>query len=307
MLRAALCGLVCLAFASSPSGAQEMEPKAYSPSPVGANFLVASYSFSSGDVLFDPTLPITDVNANVQGLNLGVGHSFNLFGDLGLLTFGVPIAWADVTGKVFEQSAEVTRAGTADMRFKLSVNLLGNPAMSPREFARAPRRTVVGASVSVSAPTGQYDGTKLINLGTNRWAFKPEVGVSVPKGRWDIDGYLGAWLFAGNSNFYPGGQVRTQEAMVAIQGHLSYTVRPRLWLAADGTWYHGGGARVADGETSVPLNNSRLGLTASFPLGQRYSLKVAYGSGVVVRTGTNFNTVAVAWQALWLSPKWSGR
>ncbi len=95
--------------------------------------------------------------------------------------------------------------------------------------------------------------------------------------------------------------------MVAIQGHLSYTLRPRLWLAADGTWYHGGGARVGDGETSLPLNNSRLGLTASFPIGRRYSLKVAYGSGVVVRTGTNFNTVAVAWQALWLSPRWSGR
>ncbi len=184
MQRAAFCCLVCLAFTPFPARAQEMEPKAYSPSPVGANFLVASYSWSSGDVLFDPTLPITDVHANIQGLNLGYGHSFNLFGDLGLLTVGVPLAWADVTGKVSEQSGEVTRSGTADMRFKLSVNLLGNPAMSPREFAKAPRRTVVGASVAVSAPSGQYrrdeadqPGDRPVGRQTRDRCFGPEGSV----------------------------------------------------------------------------------------------------------------------------------
>ncbi len=306
--RQAACGaVVCQLLAAGLASAQEMEPRAYSPSPVGANFLVTSYSWSTGSVVFDPTLPVSDVHADVQGLFVAVGHSFALLGNLGLVTAAIPYALADVTGKVLEEQAEVTRSGLADARFKLSVNLRGNPAMSAREFAAAPRRTIVGTSLSVTAPAGQYFDTKLINLGTNRWSFKPEVGVSVPKGRWDLDGYVGAWFYTSNANFYPGGSLRTQDPVLTIQGHASYTLRPRFWVAADGTWYRGGSARVGDGEASTSMNNSRLGLTVSFPVGKRYSAKVAYGSGVVARTGTDFKTVAIAWQVLWLSPRWSGR
>ncbi len=208
----ALGALVCGALAVAPASAQDMEPRAYSASPVGANFLVTSYSWSTGDVVFDPTLPITDIKANVQGLVVAVGHSFNLFGQLALASAAIPYVLADVTGKVFEQQAETHRSGLADAHFKLSVNFWGNPAMSPREFVTAPRHTIVGASVSVTAPASQYYETKLINLGTNRWSFKPEVGVSVPYGRWDLDGYVGAYFYTSNANFYPGAAFRTQES-----------------------------------------------------------------------------------------------
>jgi hypothetical protein len=296
-----------LALTALPAQAQEMDPKAYSAAPVGANFLVTVFTAMSGSIVFDPTLPVTDVEADVQGLALGLGHTFNLFGDLGLLSMAVPVAWADVSGQVFEEAREVTRSGLGDMRVKLSINLRGNPAMTPKEFASAPRRAIVGASLAAVAPTGQYDGTKLINLGANRWAFKPEIGVSIPRGRWDLDAYLATWLFASNPDFFPGGAKRTQDALVAIQGHASYTVRPGMWIAADGTWYRGGSARVSDGEPSTPLSNSRLGVTASLPVGARQSIKVAFSRGVIVRTGTNFNALSVAWQMLWLSPRWAGR
>jgi hypothetical protein len=96
----------------------------------------------------------------------------------------------------------------------------------------------------ITAPTGQYDGAKLINLGTNRWAYKPEVGIAVPKGPWDFDAYLGVWLFTSNADFYPGGRTRSQDRVVALQGHARYTLRPRLWAAVDARWYQGGAARV---------------------------------------------------------------
>jgi hypothetical protein len=274
---------------------------------VGANFFVASYVWSNGNVVFDPTLPLTDVHANVQGFVVGIGHSFNLLGKLALVTVAMPYAVADVTGKVFEQQAATSRSGLADGRVKLSVNLRGNDAMAGREFAAAPRRAIVGASLTMTAPAGQYYATKLINVGTNRWSFKPEVGVSVPKGRWDVDGYVGAWFYTANTDFYPSGMVRTQDPILGIQGHVSYTFKPRLWIAGDGTWYRGGSARVGDGDPSTSMNNSRLGVTLSLPVGKRYSAKIAYASGVVARTGTDFSTVAVAWQAVWLNPRWSGR
>jgi len=179
--------------------------------------------------------------------------------------------------------------------------------MAAREFAGARRSTVVGASVTITAPAGQYYDTKLINLGTNRWSFKPEIGVSVPYGRWDLDAYVGGWFYTTNDDFYPGGFSRSQDPVLTIQGHASYTVRPRMWVAADATWYRGGSSRVGSGSGSESLNNSRVGVTLSLPVGRRYSAKVAYGSGVVARTGTDFSTLAVAWQMAWLSPRWSGR
>ena len=305
--QAACAALICHLWGAALASAQEMEPRAYSPSPVGANFFVTSYSWSTGNIVFDPTLPFSDVQADVQGLAVATGHSFNLLGKLGLLTVAIPYVRADVTGKVFEEQASITRSGLGDARLKLSVNLRGNPAMSAREFVAARRRTIVGASLMVTAPAGQYYDTKLINIGTNRWSFKPEVGVAVPRGRWDLDAYIGAWFYTTNADFYPSGLVRTQDPVLTIQGHASYTIRPRLWVAADATWYRGGSAQVEEGTPSTSMNNSRLGLTVSLPVGRRYSAKVAYGSGVFARTGTDFSTIAVAWQVLWLSPRWSGR
>ena len=283
--------------------AQDMEPNAYSAVPVGANFVVASYIWSRGSVVFDPTLPITDVQADVGGLVIAAGRSFDLFGDVARVSAAVPYVRADLTGKIQEQAASTSRSGLGDARIKLSVNLVGNPAMSPREFARSPRRTIVGASVAVQAPSGQYYDSKLINLGNNRWAFKPEVGVSVPIRRLDADVYVGTTFFTRNDDFYPGGLARTQNPVVAVQAHLSYTLRPRLWIAGDSTWYAGGSASVEGGAPSTPVSNSRAGVTLSLPVAARYSVKVSYASGLFVRTGTNFTTVAVAMQALWLSQR----
>ena len=283
-----------------PAAAQDLEPKAYSASPVGATFLIAAGSRSSGSILFDPTLPIEDAEATINGVAAGIGMTFGVLGKLTLVSAVLPIAWGEVSGRVGEEAHAVTRAGLADSRYKLSINLRGNDAMPMREFAKAPRQTIIGASLTIAAPTGEYDRTKLINLGNHRWAFKPEIGIAVPRGAWDIDAYVGVWLFTANPTFYPGDQRRTQDPVFATQGHVSYTFKPRLWLAIDGTWYSGGGARVEDGPPIGKVNNARLGATLSIPAGTRQSLKIAYSSGVTVRSGTNFRTLAVGWQWLWL-------
>jgi hypothetical protein len=294
--------LFALILAAVPAAAQDMEPKAYSASPVGATFLVGAISRSTGSVVFDPTLPIEDAEAHINAPVLGVGTTFDLFGKLALVSAGLPFAWGEVSGRVGEDAHRVTRSGFADTRFKLSINLRGNDAMRLREFAKAPRRTIIGSSLTVAAPTGQYDGTKLINLGNNRWAMKPEVGLAVPRGPLDVDAYLGVWLFMDNQDFYPGGKHREQSPVVATQGHVSYTFKPRLWVAVDGTWYSGGGASVEGGEPIGEVNNARMGATLSIPAGRQQSFKVSYSGGVTVRSGTNFRTIAVGWQWLFLRP-----
>src|SRR5262245_43035673 len=165
------------------AAAQELEPRAYSPSPVGTSFLVVSGTRSTGGVFTDPSLPITDVEATVDVLGLAMGRTFGVAGKQLLLLGALPVVWGEASGAVGENRQSVTRQGLADPRVKLSVILAGSPAMTRAEFVRAPRRTIVGASVTFAPPLGQYDKAKLVNLGANRWSVKPEVGLSHPLGR----------------------------------------------------------------------------------------------------------------------------
>jgi len=283
------------------AAAQELEPRAYAANPIGAAFLVVGWSRSTGGVVTDPTLPISDIKATVDGFPAGVGYTFNVAGKVAQAVVALPYALAEVSGRVFEQVGTINRSGLADTRIRFAINLRGNDAMGLRAFVKEPRHTIVGASVVVSAPTGQYYPDKLINVGTNRWAFKPELGISVPKGKWDLDAYVGAWLFAPNSDYYPGGRERTQSPMAALQGHGAYTLKPRLWLAADSTWYVGGAPTVDGADAGESVNNVRLGLTLSLPAGRQQSIKVAYSTGATVRTGTDFRTFSVALSRVWLT------
>jgi hypothetical protein len=288
--------------AAHTAAAQDLEPRAYAASPTGLNFLVAGFGRSAGGVVVDPTLPVEDVEATVDAFTVGAGTTFNLFGRTALVIGAAGYVSAKATGRVGEEAREVTRSGLADPRFKLSVNLLGGRALTAPEFARAGGRpTIVGVSLTVAPPLGKYESVKLINLGSNRWSFKPEVGVSrLIRQKWTVDGYGGVWMFTRNADFYPGAAVRTQQPVLTLQAHVSYTFKPRLWVAVDGTWYSGGTTSIDGIEKADLQRNSRLGLTASLPLTRQQSLKIAGSTGATTRIGADFQTVGVAWQLSWL-------
>jgi hypothetical protein len=300
-LRATAFVVCCAGLVSSarPVAAQDLEPRAYVAAPTGLNFLVIVAGRSSGGVVVDPALPVDDVHASVNSLALGVGRTFDLLGRTALLVAAVPYAWAEATGQVGETAARVSRSGLTDPRIKLSVNLVGGRAMTAREFALAERPTIIGVSLSVAPPLGQYYPTRLINLGANRWSLKPEVGVSRLLGKWTIDGYAGVWLFTENDEYFTGASIRTQDPVVALQVHASYTLKPQLWLAVDGTWYSGGTTTVDGVDKANQQRNSRVGATLSLPLTRRQSLKVAGSAGATTRIGADFETVAIAWQLSW--------
>ena len=298
---AILAFFVFLIWSASIASAQDLEPRAYAASPVGLSFLAVIAGHSSGGVLVDPSLPVEDARATVNSLGVGYGTTFDLFGRTALAVAALPIAWADASGRVGENATQVSRDGLADPRIKLSVNLVGGQALPAGEFVKAQRRTILGVSLTAIPPLGQYDRTKLINLGANRWAFKPEIGISrLIRTRWTLDGYAGVWLPMANDEFYPGSSHRTQRPIVALQAHVSYTARPRLWIAADGTWYSGGRTTVDGIEKGDLQRNSRLGATVSLPLARQQSLKVNGSIGATTRAGSDFRTIAVAWQMSWL-------
>jgi hypothetical protein len=178
----------------------------------------AAYAYSSGAVVFDPSLPISNVTAHVHGVVPGLGHTFAILGRQALISATLPYVYAEVGGQVFEEQRNVTRSGLGDLKTRVSLNLYGNPALTREEFARRERPPfLIGTSLTVSYPTGQYYGDKLINIGTNRWAFKPEVGLSVPWKRLYLDVYGGAWFFTENANYYPGGASRQQDPLTPFR------------------------------------------------------------------------------------------
>jgi hypothetical protein len=288
-----------LALLAGTLTAQELEPRAYAPIPTGTNFFVISAARASGSVLFDPSVPVQDVHSTSGALGVGLGRSFDLFGRQALLVGALPWARSTATGKVFDSPHSVTRIGLADARLKLSMILFGSDPLPPRAFARQPRRPTFGVSVTVAAPTGQYVPEHLINLGTNRWGFKPEVGISFPRKKWTLEAYGGGWFFTQNNEFYPGSSSRTQSPIGSVQGHVGYSFRPDIWVAFDATWYAGGRTDVNGVPKADFQKNSRAGLTFALPVAKRQSLKFAYNTGATTTIGGDYDTVSLSYQLVW--------
>ncbi len=199
------------------------------------------------------------------------------------------------------------RSGLVDSVFRFSVNLKGGPAMSVQKYMKWKQNILLGASLKVIAPTGQYDPTKLINWGTNRWSFKPEFAYSQRWQKWVLDGYLGVWFFTGNSDFwsrniyYAGTRSQTQDPIGSFEGHLSYDFKQRLWASLDGNFWFGGKTSAGGIQNTLSeQNNSRLGGTFAVPITKHESLKFSYSNGTYIRFGGNYQNVSAAWQYSWL-------
>jgi Putative MetA-pathway of phenol degradation len=259
-----------------------------------------SYSRSSGDVLFDPSLPITNLQARINTYSLGYSHSFGLFGHVASIAFSEPYANATLTGNVEGAPGQAYRSGLGDTRFRFALNLLGGPALTPEEFAQRSTTTIFGTSLTVVAPTGQYMPSRLINVGTNRWSFKPELGLSQPIGDWFVEGAAGVWLFTANNDFF-GGRQRTRDPLPVFQLHGGYNWRPGLWLAADVTYFTGGQTSVSGVKDQDLQRNVRYGVTLSFPLSSQWSGKLAWSRGLITTIGGNFQTISLALQYRWFN------
>ena len=303
---------ILLCAAPTAGAAQDLTPRAYFPAPDASNVVIVTYALSKGELVFDPTLPITDATGTIHTPVLSAYHAFGLFGRSASVTGSLPFAIGNLSGNVDGESRAITRRGIVDANVRLAVNLVGGPSLSAAEFVKTPiSRALLGASIKIVAPTGQYEPTRLINIGANRWAFKPELGYTGRTGRFVFDAFAGIWLFTANQSFAataanPLGVERSQDPIGAFEFHVSYDVKPRLWVSADINYWRGGRTSVNGVEGSQTLQaNSRLGVTGSVPLTRRQSIKISYSDGVIVRIGGNFQVLSVGYQYGWIGKQWN--
>lgn len=282
--------------------AQELEPRAYWVGPVGINSAIVGYSYSTGDNVTDPTLPLSNVRSTYQSLMAGYYRIFGFFGRSANFTVSGPYLTGESKGELDGMPIDRQLSGLADPSFRVSVNLKGGPTMGATEFQEFRRnpKTLVGVSVRVQPPLGQYDPNRLINPGTNRWAVKPQLGVVVPaRPRWLLELYAGGWFFSDNKDFV--GSTRHQAPLGTGEFYLIRRFRPGFWASLDTTFFYGGRISTDGGAQTDLQQNTRIGGTIVIPVQGSHVLKISYSTGLSVRSGGDYEAIAVGYQYIWRS------
>ena len=295
-MAALAAALLCLA--AAPARAADIEPRAYSNAPIGLNFLIAGYGYSEGGLSTDPSSPIQDAKLQISTGVLAYARTLDLWGKSGKIDVVVPYSDLAGTALVNGNPAERNVSGLNDPRFRLSVNFIGAPALSMQEFAGYRQDLIVGASLQVAAPLGQYDPDRLVNIGTNRWFIKPEIGISKALGAFTLE-FAGAVYFYTANDDYFGGKTLEQDPVYSGQAHLIYSFGRGIWAALHGTYDYGGRTTIDGVRDDEVLGNSRLGASLALPVNRSNSIKLYASTGTATRTGSDYNLGGITWQCRW--------
>lgn len=291
--------VLSIVFAAAVS-AQELIPAAYTPAPYGLNGVSVSAGYNEGDFSFDPSAPIDDVSAKIGVSTLGYLRTLNVAGRSANIGIIMPYVVGDLKGLYLGEPASAERSGVGDLGLRAAINLYGGKAMSPQEFAAYRPRTLIGTTLVITGPTGQYDPSRLINIGTNRWSFKQEVGFVQVMGRWAVDAYAGVTFFTDNTEFL-GDKTRDQDPILSTQAHLRYLINRSVWAAFDANFWRGGQTTVDGVTNDDEQSNSRVGATVSIRLSPRQSVRIAASMGAITRIGGDFNSIGVSYNFSWMA------
>lgn len=283
---------------------QDLEPRFLSAIPTGGNFAIASYGYSSGNILLDNTLPIEDLNARLNSVIVGYARSFKLLNKLAKFDVVLPYSFGQYSGVVTDIDSSVYRNGFGDPLLRFSLILIGHKPVGVSEFMQqGDNKFKLGATFRMRLPLGQYDPEKFLNLGANRWGFKLGVaGSYTVKKKLIFEGHLNTWLFTENKAFFNGNTLY-QKPLLSAQLHVTYLMNPRLWFAVS-FGRSGLGETVINGiEKNNTQNDSRFGVAFAYKVNKHNSLKLAFTSGITTRYGADFTTILLAYQFMWFDKK----
>ncbi|MGO9586400.1 MAG: transporter [Limisphaerales bacterium] len=282
-----------------PGLAQDIEPRRWSHLPIGANFAGAAYAYSSGDISLDPVLQIQNGQFDIQTIDVTYIRSFELLGKSARVDLTQPYQFGHWTGLLSGVPATAYRNGLADTSVRFAVNLFGAPPLAGKEYAEyratnADHETIVGMGLVLQLPTGQYYSDKLINLGDNRFTFRPQLGAVHNWGKWSAELTVQGWFYTDNNDFYNGRRLE-QDPVFNVDSHLIYTFRPGLWLSGS-VGYDAGGETTINGVSSNNTeSNLGWGVGLGLPISRAVGMKFEYiGTRTQVGTGLDSDTFICA-------------
>ena len=297
MTRVGVVLVAAMLIFATTARAQELEPRAYANAPVGLNFLILGYAYTTGDVALDTSAPIGDGKITVHSAILAYARSLDVWGRAAKLDVVLPYAWLSGSAKFAGSPVSREVSGLGDPQVRFSYLFYGAPALTLDQFTDYNPDLIIGASLAVRVPLGQYDSDNLVNIGTNRWSFKPEIGISKTLGPVTLELDTSVTFYTDNDDFFRGRHLQ-RDPLYALQGHVIYHTSFGLWTALDATYY-GGGRTTIDGVEGESQQGVRVGGTLAIPIDRHNSLKISASTGAYARVGGNFTTAAIAWQFRW--------
>ena len=299
---------LCLGFAwflSNPCDAQELEPRRWSHLPMGTNFAGTGYGYTTGDIAFDPVLLIEDAEVEMHTAAFSYIRTFELFEKSARIDFLQGVQNGHWKGLLDSAPASTNRTGLSDTLLRFSMNLIGAPPLEGKEFAEYRKKaategeTIVGMGLVVHLPTGHYLDDKLLNLGKNRFTFRPQFGAVHNRGKWSMEIMGSSWLFTDNDEFFGGNRLET-DPLYTIQGHLIYTFRPGLWIGTGAGYGFGARSTVNGIEKDDQKGNAGWGVSVGYPITPKWGVKIGYiGMRTQEAVGGNTDTFSAGMSVLW--------
>jgi hypothetical protein len=294
-----VCIYLCALLLTNLALAQEVEPRRWAPLPVGANFIGLGYGHTSGDIYVNPTLLLEDGDSSVDSFGLAYIRGFGMFGQSSRLDIKLPYASGHWDGMLDGNFIEADRSGFGDPTIRLGVNLFGAPAAKPKEFAESIGDTRLSLGLKVTVPVGEYIPDKQINLGGNRWAFTPQIGLVHRSGKLTSEFTASVWLYGDNDKHNQLSRLE-QEPLFGYVAYFVYKYRPKIWLGI-GAAYATGGATTVDGlDLDDERGNFVWGLTVGYAFNRRNGIKIAYLNASTTKDiGQDFQSIQIGYSYMW--------
>jgi hypothetical protein len=296
-----LAAIMLLAAVVLPNqvNAQDLEPRRWGHLPTGMTVIGVGYGYTDSFVYFSPFWKITDATAEINSFGVSALYTFDMAGKSARISFFLPYLSGRWAGNIDNEYDSVKLHGFSDPRLRMSVNLYGAPALKGTEFTRYraqhPTNTVVGASLAVSIPLGQYDEDELVNLSSNRWTVRPQIGVVHSHGPWSFELTGSLFLFSNNNNFIDNTRLE-QKTMYSAQAHVIYDFKPGLWASLSTGYGTGGRVYLEKEKTAFEVNNWLWAASFGFPIGKSQSVKLVWLSGRTQNdVGRDSDNILLSW------------
>jgi hypothetical protein len=280
--------------------AQFTDARTYTQGPVGLNQLELEYQYGRANASFDTSLVVGTAILEQNKGTFSYTHNFSTFGHLTWVTANVQ--FGSLAGSVVDGGASGSTSGMGASSFEVAGLLLGGQALSAAELATQESRTIVGMSLTVTGPNGQYNPDKVLNLGSNRWSFKPELGVSYPFGperKWELDGYINVYFFTDNTS-YQGAEILRQEPLPGLEMHLSYSVTSSFWVSLDSRYAFRGETLVDGRAQSNAQQNLIVGTEANWSPDSHNALDIVFAKALVHVNAPAATSVSVSYTYSWV-------
>lgn len=300
MIRSRLkCHLFLLLIAivlSSPCFALDLEPRRWGHIPLGGSFAGGALVHTEADIFADPALLLDDVEMRLDTVVAKYIYSFELLGKSARIDVAQAYQEGRWKGLVDGTPSSITRNGWSDTFVRFAANLYGAPPLEGKEFAdyraRAKDETIIGAGLVVRLPTGDYMDDKLINLGQNRYVFRPQIGLVVSRGKWTTEVTAEIAFYTDNDDFFNGKKLE-QEPLLFTQAHFIRNLGRGQWASLSLGYDYGGENKVDGDDKDNRKQNYGWALGYSYPLSRQSGIKLSYIKSRT-RESTGFDTESLA-------------